>query len=176
MISIRKGTPGDLPRVLELIQELATYEKAAREVENNVEEMIQDGFGTNPIYFLLVAEENKTIVGIAIYYIKYSTWKGKCVFLEDIIVTESERGKGTGALLFEKIIQISKDLKVRRMEWQVLEWNEPALNFYKKYNAVMDPEWINGKLTYDQLQSVESGHDRTATDCSHHNQTTEQPK
>lgn len=153
MIAIRKGLPTDLPRVLELIKELANYEKAPLEVENTVEEMIQDGFSENPIYFLLVAEENSTIVGIAIYYIKYSTWKGKCVFLEDIIVTESQRGKGTGAKLFEEVIQIAKEMKVRRMEWQVLEWNEPALNFYRKYKANLDLEWINGKLTFEQLQS-----------------------
>ena len=152
MINIRKGLPSDLPRVLELIKELATYEKAPLEVENTVEEMIEDGFKENPIYYLLIAEENSIILGIAIYYIKYSTWKGKCVFLEDIIVTASERGKGTGSKLFEEVIRISKEMKVRRMEWQVLDWNEPALNFYKKYNAHLDPEWINGKLTYDQLQ------------------------
>jgi GNAT superfamily N-acetyltransferase len=153
MINIRKGLPSDLPKVLELIKELAAYEKAPLEVENTVEEMIEDGFKENPIYFLLIAEENSVVLGIAIYYIKYSTWKGKCVFLEDIIVTESERGKGTGAKLFEEVVQISKKMKVRRMEWQVLEWNEPALNFYRKYEANLDPEWINGKLTYDQLQS-----------------------
>jgi GNAT superfamily N-acetyltransferase len=153
MINIRKGLASDLPRVLELIKELAAYEKAPLEVENTVEEMIEDGFKENPIYYLLIAEENSIILGIAIYYIKYSTWKGKCVFLEDIIVTETERGKGTGAKLFEEVIRISKEMKVRRMEWQVLDWNEPALNFYKKYNAHLDPEWVNGKLSYDQLQS-----------------------
>ena len=152
MINIRKGLASDLPRVLELIKELAAYEKAPLEVENTVEEMMEDGFKENPIYYLLIAEENSIILGIAIYYIKYSTWKGKCVFLEDIIVTETERGKGTGAKLFEEVIRISKEMKVRRMEWQVLDWNEPALNFYKKYNAHLDPEWVNGKLTYDQLQ------------------------
>ncbi len=152
MINITKGLPSDLPRVLELIKELAAYEKAPLEVENTVEEMMEDGFKENPIYYLLIAEENSIILGIAIYYIKYSTWKGKCVFLEDIIVTETERGKGTGAKLFEEVIRISKEMKVRRMEWQVLDWNEPALNFYKKYNAHLDPEWVNGKLTYDQLQ------------------------
>jgi len=115
--------------------------------------MIEDGFKENPIYYLLIAEENSIILGIAIYYIKYSTWKGKCVFLEDIIVTETERGKGTGAKLFEEVIKISKEMKVRRMEWQVLDWNEPALNFYKKYNAHLDSEWVNGKLSYDQLQN-----------------------
>lgn len=153
MVKIRKGKVDDLPLVLNLIRELAIYEKAPNEVENTLEEMIEDGFGKNPIYYLLVAEENEKIVGIAIYYIKYSTWKGKCVFLEDIIVTEKLRGKGIGAKLFEEVIKISKEMKVRRMEWQVLDWNEPAINFYKKYNSILDPEWINGKLNYTQLQS-----------------------
>lgn len=153
---IRKGEVKDLPRVLELIKELAEYEKAPQEVENTVEEMIRDGFGENPVYHLLVAEVQGSIIGIAIYYMKYSTWKGKCIFLEDIIVTESERGKGTGARLFEEVIERARKMKVRRMEWQVLEWNEPALNFYRKYHANLDPEWINGKLTFDQLQSFES--------------------
>lgn len=152
MLTIRKGTKKDLPATLKLIKELAVYEKAPNEVENTIEEMIKDGFTENPIYYLLVAEENETIKGIAIYYYKYSTWKGKCLFLEDIVVTESERGKGIGAKLFEEVILIAKEKKVRRMEWQVLDWNEPAINFYKKYNANLDPEWINGKLVYSQLQ------------------------
>lgn len=155
MFNIRKGTIEDLPAALTLIKELAIYEKAPNEVENTVEEMIKDGFSENPIYYLLVAEENKTIHGIAIYYYKYSTWKGKCLFLEDIVVTESERGKGMGAKLFEEVIRIAKEQKVRRMEWQVLDWNEPAINFYKKYSANLDPEWINGKLVFEQLQNFD---------------------
>lgn len=153
MIEITKGTKEDLPKVLELIKELATYEKAPLEVENTVEEMIQDGFTDQPVFYLLTAKIDGAIRGIAIYYIKYSTWKGKCIFLEDIIVTEKFRGHGIGAKLFEAVIAVSKDMKVRRMEWQVLDWNEPAIRFYKKYNANLDPEWLNGKLTYQQIQS-----------------------
>jgi GNAT superfamily N-acetyltransferase len=153
MLEITKGTKEDLPKVLELIKELAAYEKAPLEVENTVEEMIQDGFTDHPVYYLLVAKLEGEIRGIAIYYIKYSTWKGKCIFLEDIIVTEKFRGHGIGAKLFEAVIAIAKEMKVRRMEWQVLDWNEPAIRFYKKYNANMDPEWLNGKLTYQQIQS-----------------------
>ena len=107
------------------------------------------------MYHFYVAEENGLITGIALYYFKYSTWKGKCIFLEDIIVTESQRGKGTGAKLFEQVIEAAKEMKVRRLEWQVLNWNEPAINFYKKYNANLDPEWINGKLVFDQIQNFE---------------------
>lgn len=150
---IRQGKEQDLEQTLQLIKELAAYERAPFEVENTVEEMLQDGFGKSPVYYFYVAEVDTKIVGIAIYYYKYSTWKGRCLFLEDIIVTESKRGEGIGAALFEKIISIAQEEKVRRMEWQVLDWNEPAIQFYKKYNAHLDPEWINGKLIFDQLQS-----------------------
>lgn len=151
---IRKGTVEDLPRTLELIRELAAYEKAPLEVENTVEEMIRDGFSENPVFHLLVAEYNGCIEGIAIWYYKYSTWKGKCVFLEDIIVTEALRGKGIGSRLFEQVIMQAEEDGVRRMEWQVLEWNEPAIHFYRKYNAMLDPEWINGKLVTRQLKEL----------------------
>jgi GNAT superfamily N-acetyltransferase len=101
-----------------------------------------------------VAEYNGQIEGIAIWYYKYSTWKGKCVFLEDIIVTEALRGKGIGSRLFEQVIMQAEEDGVRRMEWQVLEWNEPAIHFYRKYNAMLDPEWINGKLVTRQLKEL----------------------
>lgn len=154
-IQIRKGKEEDLPRVLELVKQLAEYERAPLEVENTLEEMRKDGFGPNPIFDFLVGEIDGKILGIAIYYIKYSTWKGKCLFLEDIVVDEVHRGKGLGHRLFQEVIQIAKKAGYRRMEWQVLDWNEPAIRFYKKYNAVLDPEWINGKLTYEQLQAAE---------------------
>lgn len=152
-ITIRKGEKQDLPQVLELIRELATYEKAADQVENNLKEMEEDGFGSHPVFGFFVAQENNQIIGLALYYFKYSTWKGKCVFLEDIIVTEKERGRGIGAQLFEEVVKVAKECGARRMEWQVLDWNEPAIGFYKKYNSHFDPEWINCKLVYDQIQS-----------------------
>lgn len=144
-ITIREGRKEDLPRVLELIRELAEYEKAPDEVTNTVEMMERDGFGENPVYGLFVAEdEERGIVGISIYYYRYSTWKGKRIYLEDIVVTESERGKGTGKLLFDRTIQKGRDEGCTGMVWQVLDWNEPAINFYKKYyKATLDPEWIN---------------------------------
>ena len=152
---IRKGVQADLPQVLNLVKELAEYEKTPAEVEVTVEEMINWGFGKDKIFEFFVLEKENKIIGIALYYYKYSTWKGKCLFLEDIIVTESERCKGYGQLLFNVVAKVAKEQKVRRMEWQVLEWNTPAIKFYEKYNSVIDPEWMNCKLTYEQLQSFE---------------------
>lgn len=149
---IRKGNIADVPSLLSLIKELAIYEKAPLEVTVTLEQLIEDGFGTNKIFDFFVAELNSQIVGIALYYTKYSTWKGRCIFLEDIIVSEVHRGKGIGKLLFDEVAKIAKEQKVERLEWQVLEWNTPAIEFYKKYNANLDPEWINGKLVYAQLQ------------------------
>lgn len=146
-IIIRKGLPADIEATLTLVKELAAYENAPNEVEVTIKEMTNWGFGADQIFDFYVAETNNTIIGIAIYYFKYSTWKGKCLFLEDIIVTESQRGNGIGKLLFNKIIEVAKETKVRRMEWQVLDWNKTAIDFYKKYDATLDGEWINCKLT-----------------------------
>lgn len=151
-ITIRKGLKIDLPQVLNLIQELATYEKAPDEVAVTIAEMERDGFGDNPIFKFFVAEADGKIVGISLYYIKYSTWKGKCVFLEDIIVTESYRKYGIGKKLFEEVVKVAKEMNARRMEWQVLEWNEPAIKFYEKVNSHFDAEWVNCKLTEKQIQ------------------------
>lgn len=153
-MTIRPGKKGDLPRVLELIKELAQYEKAPHEVINNVEWMEKDGFGPKPIYGLFVAEEDSVIVGISIYYWRYSTWKGKRLYLEDIVVTESQRGKGTGKLLFDRTMQHALDENCTGMMWQVLEWNEPAINFYNKYGAKLDNEWTNCSLEADQIKRL----------------------
>lgn len=153
--NIRVGTKSDLPRVLELIKELALYERAPHEVTNTVERMEKDGFGPNPIYGLFVAENDRGIVGISIYYWRYSTWKGKRLYLEDIIVTEKERGSGIGKLLFDRTMQHALDEQCTGMLWQVLEWNEPAINFYKKYyNAKLDGEWINCSLESEQISEI----------------------
>jgi GNAT superfamily N-acetyltransferase len=151
---IRKGVKSDLPRVLELIKELAVFENAPNEVEVSVDEMMNWGFGQDKIFDFFVLEKESVIEGIAVYYYKYSTWKGKCLFLEDIIVTESERKNGYGKLLFNEVVKVAKAKKVRRMEWQVLDWNTAAIEFYKKYQANLDGEWINCKLTFDQIQSM----------------------
>ncbi len=153
-IEIRKGTQADIPSALTLVKELAAYEKAPNEVEVTIAEMTEWGFGTDKQFDFYVALLDGVIVGIALYYSKYSTWKGKCLFLEDIIVTESQRGKGLGKLLFDKVVEVSKEMKVRRMEWQVLDWNTPAIEFYKKYDATLDGEWVNCKLTNHQLEKM----------------------
>jgi GNAT superfamily N-acetyltransferase len=151
-LNIRKGVAEDLPKVLELIRELAIYENAPNEVEVTISEMTHWGFGDNPLFNFFVLEKNVHIIGIALYYYKYSTWKGKCLFLEDIIITATERKQGYGKILFNEVVQVAKQEKVRRMEWQVLNWNAPAIEFYKKYSATFDDEWINCKLTEEQIQ------------------------
>ncbi|MCB0756063.1 MAG: GNAT family N-acetyltransferase [Flavobacteriales bacterium] len=153
---IRKGKPEDVPVAFKLIKELALYEKAPEQVTLTVEELMEDGFGKNPIYGLFVAELDSTIVGIALYYEKYSTWQGRCIYLEDIIVTENQRGNGLGHKLFQAVIDVAKQRNSARMEWQVLDWNEPAINFYRKYNANLDGEWLNGKLTREQIQAFKA--------------------
>ena len=153
-MNIRPGEKKDLPRALELIKELATYEKAPHEVINTVALMEQAGFGPNPIYGFFVAENKNGIVGISLYYWRYSTWKGKRLYLEDIIVTEKERGSGIGKLLFDRTMQKALDENCSGMMWQVLEWNEPAINFYKKYGAKLDDEWTNCTLEVDQIKNL----------------------
>ncbi|MBW3467696.1 GNAT family N-acetyltransferase [Arthrospiribacter ruber] len=156
MYTIRKGEIEDLPRVLELVNELAVYEKAPEEVINTVAKMEQDGFGPNPVFGFFVAEKNESreIVGISIYYYRYSTWKGKRLYLEDIVVTESERGNGAGKLLFDQTMQKCLDEGCSGMTWQVLDWNEPAINFYKKYGADLDGAWINCNLQDYQIREI----------------------
>ena len=145
-IIIRRAEKKDCARLLELIQELAVYEKAPNEVTVTLSHFEQSGFGNNRVWWAFVAEKDNVIVGFVLYYIRYSTWKGQCLYLEDFIVTENMRGQGIGKLLFDRVVQETKDKGFSRMVWQVLEWNEPAINFYKKYKANLDPEWINGIL------------------------------
>jgi GNAT superfamily N-acetyltransferase len=145
-LGIRQGVKSDLPQVLELIRELALFEKALDQVSNTVAQMEKDGFGDQPIYGFFVAEESERIVGLSLYYYRYSTWKGKRLYLEDIIVTEKERGRGLGKTLFERTMEFALEQNCTGMMWQVLDWNEPAIKFYKKYGTKLDPEWINGNL------------------------------
>ena len=150
-INIRRAIKEDCPRLLELIQELADYEKAPDEVTVTLEHFEESGFGRNPVWWAFVAEENGIVCGFALYYIRYSTWKGQRMYLEDILVTEKSRGKGLGKLLMDQLIEEAKEKKLNAIVWQVLEWNEPAINFYKKYNADFDPEWINCSLDLKKI-------------------------
>jgi GNAT superfamily N-acetyltransferase len=142
-IEIRKAKKEDCTRLMELVNELAVYEKAPEEVTVRSEHFMESGFGSNPVWWALVAEEDGHIEGFALYYIRYSTWKGQRMYLEDLIVTEKMRGKGLGKLLFDKLIEEAKEKKFSGVVWQVLDWNEPAINFYKKYNARFDGGWVN---------------------------------
>jgi len=143
-IKIRRAVKEDCRRLLELVRELAVYEKAPQEVTVTLQHFEDSGFGENPVWWAFVAESDGIVEGFALYYIRYSTWKGQRMYLEDIIVTEKMRGKGLGKLLFDALIAETKEKKFSGMVWQVLDWNEPAINFYKKYyNASFDPEWIN---------------------------------
>jgi GNAT superfamily N-acetyltransferase len=142
-ISIRRAKREDCPRMLELVHELATYERAPNEVTVTLEHFEDSGFGANPVYWAFVAEENGFIMGFALYYIRYSTWKGQRMYLEDILVTESHRGKKIGQKLMDRLIIEAKEKKLHGITWQVLEWNEPAIKFYSKYNPVFDSEWTN---------------------------------
>ena len=142
-IQVRRAVKKDCPRLLELVKELALYEKAPQEVTVTAEHFEESGFGSNPVWWAFVAEENGVIQGFALYYIRYSTWKGQTMYLEDILVTEAARGKGIGKLLMDQLIIEAIEKGFSRIVWQVLEWNEPAINFYKKYNADFDAEWVN---------------------------------
>lgn len=151
-IRIRSGVKKDLPRVLELVRELAQFENAADQVCNTVEQMEYDGFGPNPVYGFFVAEIGQEIVGLSLYYFRYSTWKGKRLYLEDIIVTENWRGKGLGKLLFERTMKFALEQECSGMMWQVLKWNKPAIDFYKKYQAKLEEDWLNGHLEAGQIK------------------------
>jgi GNAT superfamily N-acetyltransferase len=140
-MNIRKGNPDDMKAVLGLIQELADFEKEPEAVVVTVEDLVRDGFGLAPLFHVFVAEVEKKIVGIALYYYRYSTWKGKTIHLEDLIVKEEMRGTGLGYALYSEIIKQGKKDKVRRIEWNVLDWNTPAVEFYEKSGAKVLDDW-----------------------------------
>ncbi|OQP62102.1 GNAT family acetyltransferase [Niastella vici] len=146
-IRIRRAVKEDCARLLELINELAVYEKAPDEVTVTLEHFIESGFGAQPVWWAFVAEADGQVEGFALYYIRYSTWKGQRMYLEDLIVTEKMRGNGLGKMLFDQLITEAKAQQFNGIVWQVLEWNAPAINFYKKYKAQFDPEWINCSIT-----------------------------
>ena len=151
MLRIRKGKKKDLPSILDLIKELAEYENSLDQVSITLEELEKDGFDSHPAYFFLLAEQNDQIIGMSFCWIRYSTWKGKVLFLEDFIIKKEYRNKGIGGKLFQATIKLSDELNLNGMCWQVLDWNKPAISFYKKYNSEISNDWLNAKLTKNQI-------------------------
>jgi GNAT superfamily N-acetyltransferase len=148
MYHIRNAVKADCPAMMDLIRELAIFEKAPEQVTVSLSHFEESGFGEKPVWWAFVAEIDGVIVAMALYYIRYSTWKGQRMYLEDIIVSETYRGQGLGAALMEALIAEAKSKQFKGMIWQVLDWNEPAIQFYKKYQAHFDPEWINVSLDF----------------------------
>lgn len=139
--------------MMELVRELAVYEKSPDEVTVSLEEMQNAGFGPSPVWWAFVAEYDGKLVGLSLYYIRYSTWKGRRLYLEDIIVSEAYRGNGTGKLLFDATAREARELHMNGMTWQVLDWNQPAINFYSRYNAEINKGWLNAALSKEQLSN-----------------------
>jgi len=153
-IIIRKGIKKDLPSVLKLIKELADYENALDQVTITLDDLEQDGFGFQAWYWFLVAEKDDEIIGLSFYWIRYSTWKGKFLFLEDFVIKAEYRRHGIGSKLFKETIKICKQLNLNGMIWQVLDWNSLAIDFYKKFDAEISKDWLNGKLTKQQIENI----------------------
>lgn len=148
MIEIRKAVAKDVPEIMRLVKELALYENAPEEVINTEERMLLEGFSKNPAFGCYLGHENGKILGMALYYYRYSTWKGKRLYLEDLIVTKEARGNGLGKLLFDKMIKQAKENQCSGMMWQVLDWNQTAINFYNKYDTKYDKGWLNCHLNF----------------------------
>ncbi len=147
-VIVRRAVKADCARMMELVHELAVFERAPDEVTVTTEHFENSGFGEQPVWWAFVAEADGIIQGFALYYIRYSTWKGQKMYLEDIIVTEAYRNKGLGSMLMEALIKEAEDKKFHGLTWQVLHWNEPAIKFYERYKARFDHEWVNVMLDF----------------------------
>ena len=164
--TLRRGTEADLPQVLALIKELAVYEKAPDAVTNTLAGMQHDGFGPAPIFGFFVLENTEhQIIGLALFYTAYSTWKGRMLYLEDLVITEAARRGGLGRLLFDVVVAEARATGAHRMKWQVLDWNAPAINFYQKLGATIESEWLNGNLDAAQLAAYTVGTSAQAAVC-----------
>jgi GNAT superfamily N-acetyltransferase len=153
--TLRRGQESDLPRVLALIQELAAYEREPDAVTNTLDMMRHDGFGPAPIFGFFVLESGDDLLGLALFYTAYSTWKGRMLYLEDLVVTEAARRGGYGRQLFDAVVAEAQRTGAQRMKWQVLDWNEPAIAFYKKLGATIESEWLNGNLNAEELRTYQ---------------------
>jgi ribosomal protein S18 acetylase RimI-like enzyme len=151
-ILIRKAEAKDVPDLMLLIRELAVFERAPDAVWNTDAEMLRDGFGENPGFTAFVAELKDTgeVVGVSLFHPAYSTWKGKYLYLDDLYVKEKMRGQGVGKMLLDAFLEVAKQEKVKLVKWQVLHWNEPAVELYRKYGVTFDNEWIDCKIFYPQ--------------------------
>jgi GNAT superfamily N-acetyltransferase len=143
MLQIRPATAKDVSAIHSLIFELAVFEKAPEQFVNTQEQLLEDGFGPFPKYICFVAEQDQVVLGMSFCYVRYSTWKGSVLYLEDLIVSESQRRKGIGKALFEYTCAYALENNYSRVQWQVLDWNQSAIDFYKHFNATFDPEWLN---------------------------------
>ena len=149
MTMVRTATPADVPAIFALIQDLANYERAPEQVVNTAAQLEIDLFTDRICEALVATNDTHQVVGFALFYTSYSTWKGRCLYLEDFYVVENERKQGFGQALFDAVVAIAKERGVKRMDWQVLDWNHTALNFYRRNHATLDPEWINGRLFFE---------------------------
>ncbi|MBK9275565.1 MAG: GNAT family N-acetyltransferase [Flavobacteriales bacterium] len=157
-IVIRRAERRDVPQMLALVKELATFEKEPDAVTVTEAEMLDAGFGAEPVWFGWVAELEGVIIGMAVCYTRYSTWRGRCLYLEDIVVTEAARGRRVGEKLFKACAAFALDQGHHHMLWQVLDWNTEAMRFYTRLGATFDPKWVNGRMTREEMERlVESG-------------------
>ena len=146
---IRAAEPKDVAAIFSLIKELATFERAPEQVSNTAQQLHIDLFEDQICHAIVAENAHGAVIGFALYYISYSTWKGRCLYLEDFYVQEADGKKGYGQALFDEVVSIAKSIGVKRMDWQVLDWNHTALNFYRRNHATLDPEWINGRLFFE---------------------------
>ena len=146
---IRTATRQDVTAIFQLIEELASFERAPEQVVNTPAQLEIDLFDDQICSAIVATDPDNTVVGFALYYISYSTWKGRCLYLEDFYVQETDRKQGYGQALFDEVVRTAKQMGVKRMDWQVLDWNHTALNFYRRNHATLDPEWINGRLFFE---------------------------